>query len=356
MLADLFFRLNNYNCSVVNFSEPDFRSFGQIKCLYKLEFSEGGLLLKEIIESHYTDGIDSLEDVEIDGETATGYFTDIISPTLVKRFKFKVTKEKVTYSAINTEELLAAKENDFSEWLDFGGQPRPRNCTPSSLQCGGACLPIQTPSGGTTECQNNNSASVGAKVGELFNKWKDVASSPEGIAKAAGSVGGIVGNAVGGTLGKSAGTAAAKFVAKKATGQTTDIQSEIKEALPSLSGSIIGETLGHMVGGKVGGLIGGLIGSVASEGIKQVSEVRMSKKSELENEQVYKDANKLQKLIQLGRATAAGVQGKAKESTKGGAVSWAVGSITSAITGNDTLGDIASDYLPDEIKKRKGNP
>ena len=118
--------------------------FGEV-----VDFDGSGLKVKSILEDAYKDGISGLENVLVDGDTITGIFLDRISPTVTKRFTFKITPDTTTFK-------LDDADQNFSEYLEFAKSRknmvgaktgadklgRVKTCNPDkSFPCGKTCRP-----------------------------------------------------------------------------------------------------------------------------------------------------------------------------------------------------------------------
>jgi hypothetical protein len=171
MLSSLFQNLREYaiDCNSLNFAE-ELIPYDLVRSLRSLEFDEAGQELKSILEKYYTDGISGFENVKTENGAITGIFLDKISSNLTKKFEFKVTPKLVTYSVVNPKELTNASHAE----IEFAAKKQ-RNCSLTSLKCGGACLPIQTKSGKRTQCRNYPDAEEEARITALLKKTQPIA-------------------------------------------------------------------------------------------------------------------------------------------------------------------------------------
>lgn len=102
-IATLFRNLSNFT------NQP--LQFGEDSLLDTLEFNESGLVIRNILNRRYPDGITGLESVNVEGNIISGIFLDQISPTITKKFNFTIDGDtgRVIYDQIDTGNL------DYSE-------------------------------------------------------------------------------------------------------------------------------------------------------------------------------------------------------------------------------------------------
>ena len=154
-ILQLFSNLAEYHNLEYEFSE-------KLELLYSLDFEESGMILKQVLEESYTDGIDGFENVENDGNKITGIFLDRVSSGLTKRYQFEVTENKVSYKLLNPGDL---DKTNFSE-LSFAtttGTAKKRNCVKGTA-CGSTCI------GKDKECGNKTTPASKEKVKGLLSK------------------------------------------------------------------------------------------------------------------------------------------------------------------------------------------
>lgn len=98
-IALLFRSLNSFTNRTLQFEEVGLLDF--------LESNESSLIIKNILNKRYPDGVSSLERVDISGDTITGIFLDYISPTVTKKFNFSINRAtgKVIYEQFDTGDL-----------------------------------------------------------------------------------------------------------------------------------------------------------------------------------------------------------------------------------------------------------
>lgn len=103
-ILQLFSNLAEYHSLEYEFSE-------KLELLYSLDFEENGLVIRDILNKRYPDGITGLENVEVQGNTIMGIFLDQISPMVTKKFNFSINGDtgKVVFEQIDTGNL------DYSE-------------------------------------------------------------------------------------------------------------------------------------------------------------------------------------------------------------------------------------------------
>lgn len=99
-IAQLFLNLASHKGLPINFSES-------LESLYSLEFEDSGLVIRDVLNARYPDGITGLEDVEVDGDTILGVFLDQVSPTVTKKFNFSIntTTGDVEWEQTDTGDL-----------------------------------------------------------------------------------------------------------------------------------------------------------------------------------------------------------------------------------------------------------
>ena len=117
------------------------------------DFDETGLLLKELIEETFTDGVDKFEGVTITGRGITGaFYSDNV------KYNFKVTRNAVQYKQAATADMRERSRLavTFSDMIEFAKAKKPvavgkksgvdklgrsKNCNPEkSFPCGAACV------------------------------------------------------------------------------------------------------------------------------------------------------------------------------------------------------------------------
>jgi hypothetical protein len=172
ILLELFNNISDYSGTPVNFSES------LLESLFYLEYEESGLVLKQIIEESYTDGIDGFENVENDGTTISGIFFDKVSSGLTKRYQFEVTEDQVSYKLLNPEDLDGADfdELEFAATTETKTQPKKKNCV-KGTSCGGTCINKDK------KCSSENSSASKKKVKGLLEKPSKVPKQPKGSVK-----------------------------------------------------------------------------------------------------------------------------------------------------------------------------
>lgn len=118
-LGILFLKLSHHinKKSLINFSEIGVDLFAGIYNLYSLDFTETGKLLKNLIEVTFGEGITGLEDIEVKGDNIIGVFLEQPSPSVTRRFEFKVTPSEVNYRLLDFKETLTTAQ--FVEWVEF---------------------------------------------------------------------------------------------------------------------------------------------------------------------------------------------------------------------------------------------
>lgn len=105
LIVTLFRNISNFTGQPLQFSEDSL--------LDALEFNESGLIIRDILNRRYPDGITGLELIEVNGNLISGTFLDEISPGYIKKFTFSINGETgdVEYQQITPNK-------DFSE-LEF---------------------------------------------------------------------------------------------------------------------------------------------------------------------------------------------------------------------------------------------
>lgn len=89
--------------------------------------------LKSLLETQYSDGITSITKAELDDEdNIVGIFEDKISPTVTKRYAFKITDEEIGYRLMNAKEITDFIEEDMNE-TDFTEREASLNATAAEL-------------------------------------------------------------------------------------------------------------------------------------------------------------------------------------------------------------------------------
>ena len=150
---------------------------------------------------------------------------------------------------------------------------------------------------------------------------------------------------------------ATNLVAKKLTKQQTSVKQEMANVGAELTGKEIGNFVGHLIGGKAGGAVGGLLGSVASDGIKHVKKVALDAKEKLTRDQIFQQADQIQKLKMTGSAITKGLKEKSKEhreTLRDTTTSWIAENVA-GVLGNDIITSVAAEYtnLPDVQRAKK---
>jgi hypothetical protein len=82
-----------------------------------LNFQETGLILKDLIESVYTTGIHSLDDVDEKDGVITGVFQDKSDSKKPRKFKFTIDENKIVYKEILDPEF-SELDVEFSDFLN----------------------------------------------------------------------------------------------------------------------------------------------------------------------------------------------------------------------------------------------
>jgi hypothetical protein len=127
------------------------------------------LTLKQVLEETYLDGITALKEVYLEGVSFTGIFEDKVSDKLIKRNRFTVSENEVSYKLENPEDV-----SNFSEELvEFAAKAK--NCV-KGQSCGSSCISKNK------ECKKVPSAGAKKKVAELKKK---AAGGSEGSKKPA---------------------------------------------------------------------------------------------------------------------------------------------------------------------------
>ncbi|MGL5923825.1 hypothetical protein [Chroococcidiopsis sp.] len=94
------------------------------------------IAIKDILETQYSDGITSISKAELDDEdNIIGIFEDKISPTVTKRYAFKITDEEIGYRLMNAKEIanfIEEDEEDMNE-TDFTEREASLNATAAEL-------------------------------------------------------------------------------------------------------------------------------------------------------------------------------------------------------------------------------
>lgn len=107
------------------------------------------LQVKNILETHYSDGITSIDRAYFDGKSVKGEFSDQINSKTVKYYAFQFSPKKFEYRMLNSEQMTAFVEaSDFS--AISSGRKIPK-CQPGNTRCGGRCIQ------GKAICRSTNS-------------------------------------------------------------------------------------------------------------------------------------------------------------------------------------------------------
>lgn len=165
------------------------------------------------------------------------------------------------------------------------------------------------------------------------------------------------GHLPGGVVTAKAVKVATNLAVKKLTKQETTVKQEIANVGAELTGKGVGNFVGNLIGGKVGGAVGGLLGSVASDGIKHVKKVTLDEKEKLAKDQVFQQADQLQKRKMLGFAIAKGLKETSKdhrETLRDTATGWVAENVAGFL-GNDIITSVAAEYsnLTDAQRAKK---
>ncbi|NJM56234.1 MAG: hypothetical protein HC857_00530 [Synechococcales cyanobacterium RU_4_20] len=92
-------------------------------------------LLLEILQESYSDPIETLDSWKLEGDTFAGEFSDQISLSQVKRYRFEISPTAVQFRALNPDEIA-----EFG--IEFAAKAKgkkKRNC-PKGTPCGGSCI------------------------------------------------------------------------------------------------------------------------------------------------------------------------------------------------------------------------
>jgi len=167
------------------------------------------------------------------------------------------------------------------------------------------------------------------------------------IARATRIVTGIAASSLpGGAVTGKAVKVATNLVVKKLTKQSTSVKQEMANVGAELTGKEIGNFVGHLIGGKAGGAVGGLLGSVASDGIKHIKKVALAEKEKLTKDQIFQQADQIQKLKMAGSAITKGLKETSKEhreTLRDTTTSWIAENVA-GVLGNDIITSVAGEY------------
>ena len=93
--------------------------------------------LKALLETHYTDGITNIRDVELDADdNIVGIFEDKVSPRLTKYFRFRIADDGIDSDMLNPNAVANFAEDN----LEFKAATKGKNCV-KGRACGNACIP-----------------------------------------------------------------------------------------------------------------------------------------------------------------------------------------------------------------------
>ena len=145
------------------------------------DFDETGLLLKELIEETFTDGIDKFEGVSVTNRGITGaFYSDDV------KYNFKVTRKAVQYKQAATADMQESRRLvvTFSDMVEFAKARKPaagnnktapdklgrtKNCNPDvSIVCGASCVSKKKEGG----CKKPPSDNQKALFDEVIKKAK----------------------------------------------------------------------------------------------------------------------------------------------------------------------------------------
>lgn len=91
------------------------------------------IAIRDILETQYSDGITAITKVELDDDdNFVGIFEDKISPTVTKRYAFKITDEEIGYGLMNAQEISNFIEEDMNE-TDFSEREAKLEATAAEL-------------------------------------------------------------------------------------------------------------------------------------------------------------------------------------------------------------------------------